>query len=63
MVTPGWNRRKTRKWPASRRSIRARIFRENEAAELFGVKIGRIKPDYQDRLYRIDQTAPFKDKE
>ena len=36
---------------------------ENEAAELFGVKIGRIKPDYQDRLYRIDQTAPFKDKE
>ena len=36
---------------------------ENEAAELFGVKIGRIKPDYQDRLYRIDQTAPFKNKE
>ena len=36
---------------------------ENEAAELFGVKIGRIKPDYQDRLYRIDQVAPFKDKE
>ena len=36
---------------------------ENEAAELFGVKIGRIKPDYQNRLYRIDQTAPFRDKE
>ena len=36
---------------------------ENEAAELFGVKIEHMDPDYGDRLYRIDETAPFKKKE
>ena len=36
---------------------------ENEAAELFGVKIEHIDPDYGDRLYRIDEATPFKKKE
>ena len=36
---------------------------ENEAAELFGVKIRNIDPDYHDKLYRIDAVAPFKKKE
>lgn len=36
---------------------------ENEAKELFGVKISHIEPDYHDKLYRIDETAPFKVKE
>lgn len=36
---------------------------ENEAAELFGVKITDIQLDYKDKLYRIDVETPFKDKE
>ncbi|MCC2253921.1 NADH-quinone oxidoreductase subunit C [Ruminococcus sp. CLA-AA-H200] len=39
------------------------FLQENEAAQLFGVKIVNIRPDYRDRLYRIDETAPFKTKE
>ena len=39
------------------------FLQENEAAELFGVKIEHVDPDYGDRLYRIDETAPFKKKE
>ena len=39
------------------------FLQENEAAELFGVKITNIQTDYHDRLYRIDETAPFKKKE
>ena len=39
------------------------FLQENEAAELFGVKIENISPDYQDRLYRIDKTTPFKKEE
>ncbi len=33
---------------------------ENEAAELFGVRIRNISPDYKDNLYRIDKETPFK---
>lgn len=33
---------------------------ENEMKELFGVKINSIKPDYQDKLYRIAVKTPFK---
>ena len=39
------------------------FLQENEAAELFGVQIENISPDYQDRLYRIDKTTPFKKEE
>ena len=39
------------------------FLQENEAAELFGVKIENISPNYQDKLYRIDEVAPFKKKE
>ena len=39
------------------------FIQENEAAELFGVKIEHIDPDYGDRLYRIDEATPFKKKE
>src|SRR5699024_9320627 len=39
------------------------FLQENEAKELFGVKITLIKPDYRDKLYRIDEEAPFKIKE
>lgn len=39
------------------------FLQENEAAELFGVKIRNIEVDYHDRLYRIDETAPFRKKE
>ena len=39
------------------------FLQENEAAELFGVNIVNISPDYHDKLYRIDATAPFKKKE
>lgn len=39
------------------------FIQENEAAELFGVKIRHIEPDYHNTLYRIDETAPFKKKE
>ncbi|CVI71298.1 NADH dehydrogenase subunit C [Clostridiales bacterium CHKCI001] len=39
------------------------FLQENEAAELFGVKIQNINPNYHDKLYRIDEVAPFKKKE
>ena len=39
------------------------FLQENEAEQLFGVKIGHIDPDYRDKLYRIDEEAPFKKKE
>ena len=32
-------------------------------AELFGVKICNIKPDYRNGIYRIDEETPFRDKE
>lgn len=35
------------------------VFYENEMRELFGVKIQMIALDYQDKLYRIEKTAPF----
>ena len=42
-------------------------FYENEMHELFGVNINMTVPDYQDRLYRIEQETPMaparKDKE
>ena len=39
------------------------FLQENEAEQLFGVKIKTIKPDYKDKLYRIDVETPFKNKE
>ncbi len=33
---------------------------ENEMKELFGVKIKMIGLDYNNKLYRIDEEAPFK---
>ena len=39
------------------------FLQENEAEQLFGVKIKTIKPDYKDKLYRIDVETPFKKKE
>ncbi len=39
------------------------FLQENEAKELFGVNITNIKPDYADKVYRIDETTPFKKKE
>ena len=39
------------------------FLQENEAEELFGVKIKTIKPDYKDKLHRIDVETPFKKKE
>ncbi len=38
-------------------------FYENEMTELFGCKIEYINVDYHNRLYRIDETAPFLPKE
>ncbi len=39
------------------------FLQENEAAELFGVKIENINLDYESKLYRIDVETPFKGKE
>lgn len=39
------------------------FLQENEAAELFGVKIENISLDYKSKLYRIDAETPFKGKE
>ncbi len=39
------------------------FIQESEAAELFGVKICNIKPDYRNGIYRIDEETPFRDKE
>ena len=36
------------------------FLQENEAAELFGVKITDIHVDYGDKLYRIDEKTPIK---
>lgn len=38
------------------------FLQENEAAELFGVKIESIQGDYHDKLYRIARPTPFKEK-
>lgn len=38
------------------------FLQENEAAELFGVKIESIDRDYHDKLYRIARETPFKQK-
>ena len=38
------------------------FLQENEAAELFGVKIENIEKDYNGRLYRISRETPFKEK-
>lgn len=38
------------------------FLQENEAAELFGVKIESIDGDYHGKLYRIAKEAPFKQK-
>ncbi len=38
------------------------FLQENEAAELFGVKIESIQSDYHDKLYRIARPTPFKEK-
>ena len=38
------------------------FMQENEMAELFGVPVEALNLDYHDKLYRIDQEAPFKEK-
>ncbi|HIQ98996.1 MAG TPA: NADH-quinone oxidoreductase subunit C [Candidatus Scybalocola faecavium] len=38
------------------------FIQENEASELFGVKIENLSLDYHRRLYRIDKETPFKEK-
>ena len=38
------------------------FLQENEAAELFGVKVESIQGDYHDKLYRIARPTPFKEK-
>ena len=38
------------------------FLQENEAAELFGVKIESIDQDYHGKLYRIAKETPFKQK-
>ena len=38
------------------------FLQENEAAELFGVKIKKLEPDMEDKLYRIAAETPFKEK-
>lgn len=38
------------------------FLQENEAAELFGVKIRNLTVDYRSKLYRIDRETPFKEK-
>ena len=35
------------------------IFYENEMKELFGVNIEMIALDYKNKLYRIEEEAPF----
>ena len=38
------------------------FLQENEAAELFGVPIEEVDPDYHHKLYHIDAETPFKEK-
>lgn len=38
------------------------FLQENEMAELFGVPVQSISLDYRNKLYRIDQEFPFKEK-
>lgn len=38
------------------------FLQENEAAELFGVRIENIDGDYHGKLYRIAGETPFKQK-
>lgn len=38
------------------------FIQENEASELFGVKIENLSMDYHRKLYRIDAETPFKEK-
>ena len=45
--------------PSITQIIPAAVFYENEMKELYGVKIKMIDLDYNDRLYRIRQTAPL----
>lgn len=45
--------------PSITQIIPAAVFYENEMKELYGVKIKMIDIDYNDRLYRIRQTAPL----
>ena len=45
--------------PSITQIIPAAVFYENEMKELYGVKIKMIDLDYNDKLYRIRQTAPL----
>ena len=38
------------------------FLQENEAAELFGVHIESLNPDYHSKIYRINKETPFKEK-
>lgn len=39
------------------------VFYENEMAELFGLNIEQMETDYKNKLYRINETTPFMEKE
>lgn len=49
--------------PSITQIYRAAFLYENEMSELFGVKIKIIAKDYHDKLYRINEETPFKNKE
>ncbi len=46
--------------PSITQAFPGAFLQENEAAELFGVHIAGISPDYGGKLYRIGSETPFK---
>ena len=48
--------------PSITQAFPGAFLQENEAAELFGVHITGISPDYSGKLYRIAEETPFKRK-
>lgn len=55
--------RSTDEVPSITQIYRAAFLYENEMSELFGVKIKIIAKDYHNKLYRINEETPFKNKE
>lgn len=49
--------------PSISRIYRSAHFYENEMDELFGLEIDFMKIDTEDKLYRINEVAPFVPKE
>ena len=48
--------------PSITQAFPGAFLQENEAAELFGVRIEGISQDYRGKLYRIGAETPFKQK-